>query len=50
MSGGYARSVSLVFLLLLAPVMVTTAVEEDSSCCEQDGFRMFLIGEAQSGA
>ncbi|DAC13479.1 MAG TPA: hypothetical protein D7H73_02795 [Candidatus Poseidoniales archaeon] len=49
MGGGYARSVSLVFLLLLAPVMVTSAVEEDGSCCEQDGFRMFLIGEAQSG-
>ena len=44
-----AGAMAVLVLLFLVPFSGISNAEDNGSCCEQDGFKMFLTGEAQSG-
>ena len=45
----HAGTMAVLVLLFLVPFTGISNAEDNGSCCEQDGFKMFLTGEAQSG-
>ena len=45
----HAGTMAVLVLLFLVPFSGISHAEDNGSCCEQDGFKMFLTGEAQSG-
>ena len=49
MGGKHAGTMAVLVLLFLVPFTGISNAEDNGSCCEQDGFKMFLTGEAQSG-
>ena len=44
-----AGTTLVLIMLALMPFSGLSNAQESGTCCEQDGYKMFLMGEAQSG-